>query len=138
MEVNLRNVTPGRKLKFWPSVEFFITYASGANIATLADEAKEGDAFFLDADGNPTTKVSGNAAEMTVVPYLTEGKEYDSVFITTDATSNDLKALTTLTQANNTTENKNTIGTSGAGCNSSFGFSAMFGLILCLMSRKKR
>ncbi|MBQ7196513.1 MAG: InlB B-repeat-containing protein, partial [Synergistaceae bacterium] len=142
MKVNLRNVTPGRKLRFWPSIEFFISYASGANIATLADDAKEGDAFFLDADGNPTTKVSGNAADMTVVPYLTEGKEYDSVFITTDATSNDLAALTTLTQSpdvsDNTTETTKTIGSSGAGCNSSFGFSAMLGLILCLISRKKR
>jgi len=126
LKVNLRNLTPGRKLNFWPSVEFFNAYVAGHGAGimsakiSLADvklAASEGDAFFLDAEGKPVTKISGNAAEMTVVPYLEAGKNYDSAFITADATESDLDALNELAAETEKFEEANGGQGGGGGCN---------------------
>ena len=133
---------------FWPSVEFFNAFAAGTITASVADGEEEGDAFFLDSDGNPTTIVSGDAAEMSVVPYLEADKDYSSSFITADATANDLAALAELTDSTSSeTEddeaevegNKVTLSnSSSSGCNSGFALSSMLLLMFGLTSRKKR
>ena len=97
MKVNLRNLTPGRRVKFWPSVEAFVAYVLKSSGKSMGLASEEGDSFFLDADNNPTAKVKGNAAtDMTLVAYLEKDTEYDTAFITADASATDLTALAEL------------------------------------------
>ena len=153
LKVNLRNITLGRKLKFWPSVDYFNANATStktANTIFLADSvAKEGDAFFLDSEGNPVTKITGNAANMSVVPYLEAEKDYSTAFITADATESDLETLETLAaEINDDDDEENTnVGGSGGGCNlvrseglgmRSFLMFLTFSLALALLKRKFR
>ena len=100
LKMNLRHLTPGRKPKFWPSVEFFLAAAEGASgkisVAGVELADAEGDCYFLDAKGNKVNEVKGDASNMTVVPYLTAGKEYSDAFITVDATEKDQPGLEVL------------------------------------------
>ncbi|MBQ9564212.1 MAG: hypothetical protein IJU98_01370 [Synergistaceae bacterium] len=113
MKVNLRNLTSGRRVRFWPSVAAFEAAANGSSVSLAVEE---GSAFFLDKDGNPTTTVADNASEMTVVPYLRAGTTYSSAFITADATESDRVALETLAAETNKTK-----GSGGGGCDALWG-----------------
>ena len=138
LAVNLRNLMPGRTLKFWPSVSYFHQHAQGKTAVSLAAGA-EGDFFFLDEAGNPVSTVSGDASKMTVVPHLTAGKDYTDAFITADATAKDQEALKTLKESamsvNNTTTP--TSDKDGGGCDSGFGVLAALAAV-GMIARKRR
>lgn len=139
MKINMRHLTPGKRPRFWPSVEHF-RRATVSGVASLAGE--EGDAFFLDENGNPTATISGDASNMTVVPFLKEGVPYDSAFITVDATQDDQKKLKKLL-ADNQTETEEpkpeTSSGSGGGCEvAGLGFGALAALAALMKATKKR
>ena len=127
MEVNLRNLMPGRVLSFWPSADYLKQYAAG--------EVKKYDAYFLDENNEVVTKVSGNAAKMKVVPFLEKGKTYDTAFIAVNATTDDLAAL----EAYNSTVSPDVKPSSNpsGGCDSGFGALAL-AVVLPAMLRKRR
>jgi len=157
MKANLRNVTPGRRLLFWPSPAAMKANARGASIteneevegpqeislaqafAMLSASGSEGDAFFLDENGNPVTKVTGDASKMQVVPYLEGGKTYDSAFITADATADDLEALKTLA-SDNTVQENGSVSTNGGGggCELGLGLGALAALMAFTKFSKRR
>lgn len=129
MKVNLRHVPPTKKLQLWRSTKDIKDAAGVASVSVSAAK----DYYFLDENGKVTEKVQGNAANMTVVPYLEAGETYDSAFITVEATADDQKALETYAAAE--PENPET-SSSGGGCN--LGFAAL-GLIAAatLLLKKK-
>ena len=129
MGVNLRNVTPGRVLSFWPSADYIDRYAAG--------EVGEYDAYFLDENDNVVTKVTGDASKMKVVPYLEKGKTYDTAFIAVNATENDLKALETLaTELNSGSNDSPTSDKGSGGCDAGLGLAGLSAVIP--LFRKKR
>lgn len=142
MAVNLRNLTPGRKLMFWPSVEFFNQRAAAQSQVSLADvslaDDQEGKFFFLDEAGNPVSTVSGDAAKMSVVPYLAEGTDYSTAFITADATSNDKTELQTLAEAAQSGGESPTSDKSSGGCDAGFGLAGMLALAAGLLTLRKK
>ncbi len=133
MNINMRNLVPGQRLRYWSSTEA-IEEAATAETASLAADDKEGTAFFLDKNGNPTTVVKGNASKMKVVPYLVAGKTYDSAFITVDATEEDQKTLTALA-AQKTDDNS---GSSSGGCELGLGLGALAAFMAFMKTSKKR
>ena len=116
MEVNLRNLMPGRVLSFWPSAEYLNQYAAG--------EVDEYKAYFLDENNEVVTKVSGDASKMKVVPYLEKGKTYDTAFIAVNATEEDLAALNEYNNSTASDDEKPSSSPSG-GCDAGFGFMAL-------------
>ena len=134
MEVNLRNLMPGRVLSFWPSADYINRYAAG--------EVGEYDAYFLDENDNVVTKVTGDASKMKVVPYLEKGKKYDTAFIAVNATENDLKALEELAEESNSNSGDDVVSNdvsspSGGGCDSGLGFAGLLTLAgLAVWKRK--
>ena len=142
MKVNMRHLVPGQRPRFWHSKEAFINKADTASVSLA--EAEEGDAFFLDENGNPTTTIKGDASKMMVVPYLIAETPYDSAFITVDASESDQATIEEL--AKNTEaldeeeeeEEKNTVGGSGGGCELGFGLGAALALAAFVKVSKKR
>ena len=156
MSVNLRNLTPGRKLMFWPSVEFFNAYvarqqsalAGGVSLADVSvADSKEGQFFFLDSAGNPVSTVSGDASDMYVVPYLEKDGNYSTAFITADATADDKTELQALAEAANPGNNPDsnpgsekspTSDKSSGGCDAGFGLAGMLALAAGLLTLRKK
>jgi len=143
MKMNMRNLVPGQRPRFWASTEAFRAAASTnsaqkADVSLAADD-KEGSAFFLDSNGNPTTVISGDASKMTVVPYLVAGTTYDSAFITVDATESDQKALEALAAQESTTEKESTSSSGGSsgGCEAGLGLGALAALTFFTKFSKK-
>ncbi|MCR5346618.1 MAG: hypothetical protein K6E38_02480, partial [Fretibacterium sp.] len=129
LKVNLRNLTPGRGIRFWPSVEYFLQQSARGEaqvsaVVVTAGGGVEGEAFFLDSEGKPVTKVSGDASAMSMVVYLEGGRSYDSAFITADASPRDQEVLEQLADdlSGTPTSNKG-----GGGC--SGGFAGISGLL---------
>ena len=144
LKVNLRHLLPGRRVRFWPSVEHF-KRAQGKVSVSLASSGQEGDYFFLDENGVPTAVVSGDASKMTVVAYLEGGKPYEDAFITADATEADQAALKKLEETgssgNGDPDAAPTSPTSdkgSGGCDAGFGAAslAMFTFAALIASRK--
>ncbi len=133
MKMNLRHLTPGRRVRFWPSAAAFEAAANGGSVSLAA---AEGSAFFLDGDGNPTTTIKGDASKMTVVPYLEAGKTYDTAFITADATEADAATLNEVVAESGSSETKSGSSSSG-GCDSGLGALAL-AAALPLLARKSR
>ncbi|MBQ9528358.1 MAG: hypothetical protein IJR68_12190, partial [Fretibacterium sp.] len=140
MKVNLRNLTPGRKLKFWPRASSMVGTASVANVAavSLAEEPKEGDYYFLDQNGNATAKVSGDAAVMYVVPYLEKGADYSGAFITADASETDIEALKALEVSANPDSSAPASDKGSGGCDAGFGLAGMLALAAGLLTLRKK
>ena len=140
LRVNLRNLLPGRRLKFWPSVSHFKRQAQGeAAVAgvELAAAGEEGQYFFLDENGVPTAVVSGDASKMTAVPFLTAGKEYSDAFITADATEADQAALDTLAEkAGGSNSDAPTSNKGSGGCDAGLGLAGLLALIGLIAARK--
>jgi len=144
MNMNMRNLVPGQRVRFWSSPQA-LEAATNENssgqkamknsVSLAADNDKEGSAFFLDSNGNPTTVVSEDASKMKVVPYLVAGEVYDSAFITVDATEEDQKAIEALA-AQETTTAKNSSSSSSGGCDTGFGAAAL--LAAAFLLKKKR
>ncbi|MBQ9527812.1 MAG: hypothetical protein IJR68_09385 [Fretibacterium sp.] len=133
LKVNLRNLLPGRKLMFWPSVAYFRGVVSGVvSVAGVRLADGEGDCYFLDEAGNKVDLVSGDASNMTVVPYLTAGGIYSDAFITVDATSSDKSALEKLAASSDPNNPDNpgspTSNKGSGGCDA--GFAGFLGLTL--------
>ena len=150
LKVNLRHLMPdpGRRLRFWPSAAHFKRQASG-RVAVAGVElasGQEGDFFFLDENNVPTAVVSGDASKMTVVPYLTAGREYSDAFITVDATtSDDQKALKDLKEAANgggnsptapDTPDSPTSNKGSGGCDAGLGSLALLALVGLIATKK--
>ena len=93
---------------------------------------EEGDFFFLDENGVPTTVVSGDASKMTVVAYLEGDKTYDSAFITANATEKDLETLETLAAGSAPTSDKGS-----GGCDAGLGGLALLAVV-GLIARKRK
>lgn len=134
MKVNLRHVVPGRKVRFWTSTS---AIKSAAGVASVSlSEAEEGSYFFLDENGNDTKGVvKGDAAKMTVVPYLKGGTTYGQPFITVDATADEQKALGSYAAAEPETPETSS---SGGGCNAGFATCGLAAAALLLTASKKR
>ncbi|MBR1486524.1 MAG: hypothetical protein IJ597_04640, partial [Synergistaceae bacterium] len=122
---------------------------------SLADAEDEEAAFFLDENGNPTSVVSGDASEMTVVAHLTGGKTYDSAFITVDASAADKAAIAKIVEdtadstpnsqnndQNDDSENEDksssNVSGSSAGCEMGFGLWSLAALAAFMKLSKKR
>ncbi|MCR5346731.1 MAG: SYNERG-CTERM sorting domain-containing protein, partial [Fretibacterium sp.] len=142
MKVNLRNLTPGRKLMFWPSVKAFKQHAESQDQVSMsladvsvAEESQEGKFFFLDKNKNPVSVVSGDASDMYVVPYLAGYTDYSDAFITADATSDDRAALQKL--ADSAGEGTPASNKGSGGCNTGFA-GLMLLLTTGLLLTKKR
>ena len=149
LKVNLRHLTPGRRLRFWPSVSHFQNTVSGKAVVadvSLAAAAQEGSFFFLDSAGNPVSTVRGNAADMTVVPYLEKDGDYSTAFITVDANEagSDLKALKDLAEAaksggedEKTDTDNPTSDKSSGGCDMGLGGIALLMAASLLLTKKR-
>ena len=140
LRVNLRHLTPGRRLKFWPSVSYFKQKASGKAAAASVSLAAgtEGDFYLLDENGNKVEKVTGNASNMTMVPFLTAGKEYSDAFITADATEKDQETLQKLAEnAGSGGTDAPTSDKDGGGCDAGLGFAGVVALAGLALLKKK-
>ena len=131
MEVNLRNVMPGRVLSFWPSADYLKQYVNG--------DVDVYDAYFLDDSNKVVTKVSGDAAKMKVVPYLEKGKKYDTAFIAVNATTEDLAALVEYNNNNNASDDVKPSSNPSGGCDVGLGFGALAFAVapLALIGKRK-
>ncbi|MBQ9404283.1 MAG: hypothetical protein IJU15_04795, partial [Synergistaceae bacterium] len=143
LKVNLRNLMPGRVLKFWPSVSYFKQSVSGdvASVSISESEPEaEGDFFFLDEDGNKVNAVTGDAGKMIVVPYLTAGTVYEDAFITADATSADIPVLKKLAkESGSNDDNNDALTNSSSGCDAGFGLAGCLAVLtLAVLTGKRR
>ena len=141
LKVNLRNLMPGRVLKFWPSVSYFKQSVSG-DVATvsLSESEAEGDFFFVDEDGDKVNAVTGDASKMIVVPYLTAGTVYEDAFITADATSADIPVLKKLAkESGSNDDNNDALTNSSSGCDAGFGLAGCLAVLtLAVLTGKRR
>ena len=129
LKVNLRHLTPGRRVRVWHPVDEFRAVAEGTGTAEPS--------FLLDENGVPTTVVSGDASKMTVVPYLKANVIYDSAFITADATPDDQATLKVLEEQGSSSDAP-TSDKDGGGCDAGFGGVALLALAGLIATRKNQ
>ena len=149
LSVNLRHLTPGRVLRFWLSPAAFTKKATGS---VSVAEATEGQYFFLDENGVPTSVVTGDPAKMKLVVYLTAvqsaslaaDQPVEGAFITVDGTPDDKTTLEEMTKSDSSGEGGEGGGNSdgptsnkgSGGCDALSGGLALLALIPLFMRKR--